>query len=503
MQKNSLVDEVVNVSPESGAISLLTIISYAYLMIEGWNTNGYLAKLCYFKPKKTIENGVVEGEVNVEDLENFSCLQLFKTLKERHGDDIILTHSTWPTSSNEIKSLLDIIELEELGSPKLQTSSKDKMEAASIWAFEKLAAINIKINSNDNSCCFLPTWLAAPKNRNLIESHKTAATKPTIALEQKIGHTLASITIGQGEITYEQSGRNKTILGHGAFGNVYKGFYGSNDVAIKEFRNENLSGDAIQEIRNEAIIANSLKCEFIVKSYGLCEEPYALIMEYMNGNSLFNLLSSKEDFPWNSCYQICLDISKGLKFVHDRDVIHGDLKTSNILLTTKNRAKIADFGGSKLRKPATNSLADSITLFGRRVGGTPNYLAPELLAETIAVDNQILGFTPEAKTTKATDMYSFGLVLTATTTRLEPFVAEMRQIQQGKLKCSEFKDKIITDSLRAKQNPNTPKLFAEVIEQSLFGNYSKRIAIKTAVQKIKKGMQELPKTFSESMILKS
>lgn len=93
------------------------------------------------------------------------------------------------------------------------------------------------------------------------------------------------------------------------------------------------------------------------------------------------------------------DIAQGLRFLHAAtpQVIHGDMKASNVLVDSRFRAKVADFGLSQKRQLAAT--------------GTPFWMAPELLRG-------------ESKNTAASDMYSFGVILYEVFSRKEPYEGE-------------------------------------------------------------------------------
>merc|ERR1712048_74094 len=125
-----------------------------------------------------------------------------------------------------------------------------------------------------------------------------------------------------------------------------------------------------------------------------------LVMEYMDHGSLYDLIHN-ETMPMEGEHilPILRDIAHGLRFLHAAKprVIHGDLKAQNILVDSKFRAKVADFGLSQKRRVGAT--------------GTPYWMAPELLSG-------------ESGNTAASDVYSFGIILYEVYSRKDPYEGE-------------------------------------------------------------------------------
>ncbi len=209
------------------------------------------------------------------------------------------------------------------------------------------------------------------------------------------------------------------LLGKGGFGAVYEGIYQGKPVAIKQLSGH-LSADALAELKREAEIMFQLgiSSEHIVKLIKIClETPYSLVMELMPQGSLYDVLRNGQDLPWQTRYQIAADSAQGLSDLHERKILHRDLKSLNILLRN-GRAKLADFGLAKV-KHETGSQS-SVT-----AKGTVLWMAPEL-------------FDDEPKVTTASDIYSFGMVLWELVTRQLPYakapnpMVAARWIEKGK-----------------------------------------------------------------------
>ena len=126
-----------------------------------------------------------------------------------------------------------------------------------------------------------------------------------------------------------------------------------------------------------------------------------LVMEYMHHGSLYDLLHNRTfELEGETILPILTDISSGMRFLHcaTPPVIHSDLKAANVLIDSRFRAKVADFGLSQKKKVGGG-------------GGTPYWMAPEIL----------LG---ETGNTSSSDVYSFGVVLFEVYSRQDPYEGE-------------------------------------------------------------------------------
>ncbi|KAL1205581.1 putative receptor-like protein kinase [Cardamine amara subsp. amara] len=146
------------------------------------------------------------------------------------------------------------------------------------------------------------------------------------------------------------------VIGKGGSGTVFRGITRDGKLfAVK--RLDNLSLQTETEFQNELQILGGLKSYFLVTLLGYCDEKNHrfLIYEYMPNKSLQELLFNEDGdscLNWERRFSIILDVAKALEFMHfgcDPPVIHGDIKPSNVLLDSEFRAKISDFGLSRVK----------------------------------------------------------------------------------------------------------------------------------------------------------
>jgi len=136
-------------------------------------------------------------------------------------------------------------------------------------------------------------------------------------------------------------------LGEGAAGTVYAGTWQGQRVAIKK-----LPGRHTRAADQEIQLVSRLKHDNVVRYYNMEKDTTAvyLVMELISGGTLFDYIQrefEKSDY-WIMTQKILRDIANGMNYLHEQNIVHGDLKSHNILLRENtNQAVICDFGLSK------------------------------------------------------------------------------------------------------------------------------------------------------------
>ncbi|KAG6634450.1 hypothetical protein CIPAW_12G120000 [Carya illinoinensis] len=164
------------------------------------------------------------------------------------------------------------------------------------------------------------------------------------------------------------------LIGKGSFGDVYKGFdkeY-NKEVAIKVIDLDE-SEDEIEDIQKEISVLSQCRSLYITEYYGsyLHQTKLWIIMEYMAGGSVADLLQSGPPLDEMSIACILRDLLHAIEYLHNEGKIHRDIKAANILLTENGDVKVADFGVSA---QLTRTISRRKTFVG-----TPFWMAPEVI----------------------------------------------------------------------------------------------------------------------------
>ncbi|XP_010488178.1 PREDICTED: chitin elicitor receptor kinase 1-like [Camelina sativa] len=178
-------------------------------------------------------------------------------------------------------------------------------------------------------------------------------------------------------------------IGQGGFGAVYYAELRGEKAAIKK-----MDMEASKQFLAELKVLTHVHHVNLVRLIGYCVEgSLFLVYEYVENGNLGQHLhgSGREPLPWTKRVQIALDSARGLEYIHEHTVpvyVHRDIKSANILIDQNFRAKVADFGLTKLIEVGGTATRGAMGTFG--------YMAPE---------------TIYAQVSAKVDVYAFGVVL--------------------------------------------------------------------------------------------
>lgn len=240
-------------------------------------------------------------------------------------------------------------------------------------------------------------------------------------------------------------------IGEGGMANVYLAYdtYLDRRVAVKVLRGD-LSNDEkfVRRFQREALSASSLSHPNIVEMYDVGEDNgiYYIIMEYIEGKTLKQLIKKRGGLTLSEAIDIMLQITDGISEAHNSYIIHRDLKPQNIMIKEDGTIKITDFGIAM----ALNSTQLTQT---NSVMGSVHYLPPE----------QASG----KGSTIRSDIYSMGILFYELLTGTLPFKGD----NAVEIAIKQMRDEI--PSIR-KKNPNIPQSVENVILKATAKNPKNR-----------------------------
>jgi serine/threonine protein kinase len=182
-------------------------------------------------------------------------------------------------------------------------------------------------------------------------------------------------------------------LGSGAFGKVILMLWNTQEVAVKLINNADQ--DVATETANEARVLAALHHPCVVSLYGIVvDTELALVMEYCSRGTLADYLKNNANTLDDATkLEFALQITSGLAYLHEHDVLHRDIKSSNVMLDRERRCKLIDFGFANVKQTTSYVKVGSV--------GALLWTAPEI----VSADES------GAPYSAATDIYSLGITL--------------------------------------------------------------------------------------------
>uniref|UniRef100_A0ACD5XTH3 Uncharacterized protein n=1 Tax=Avena sativa TaxID=4498 RepID=A0ACD5XTH3_AVESA len=267
----------------------------------------------------------------------------------------------------------------------------------------------------------------------------------------------------------------KQVLGHGGHGTVYKGlFKGDVEVAVKKCMT--IDEQHKKEFGKEMVILSQINHKNIVKLLGCCLEVEVpmLVYEFVPNGTLFHLIHGNHGqcISLSTRLRIAVESADALTYLHSSastPILHGDVKSPNILLDGNHSAKVSDFGASIL---APTDASQFVTL----VQGTCGYLDPEYMQTCYLTDKS--------------DVYSFGVVLVELLTGKIPFNLDAPEKEKSlammfmsAMKENRLAD-ILDDQIKGEDNIEIIEEIAELAKQCLDMCGDNRPSMKEVTEKL-------------------
>ncbi|XP_071690730.1 L-type lectin-domain containing receptor kinase VIII.1-like [Rutidosis leptorrhynchoides] len=200
------------------------------------------------------------------------------------------------------------------------------------------------------------------------------------------------------------------VIGHGAFGTVYRGVLSDSGEVVAVKRCSHSGGQGMSEFLSELSIIGTLRHRNLVRLQGWCHERGEILLVYdlmPNGSLDKALFESKLVLPWIHRSKILMGVASALAYLHqecENQVIHRDVKSSNIMLDEGFNARLGDFG---LARRTEHDKSPDATV----AAGTMGYLAPEYLLT--------------GRASEKTDVFSYGAVVLEVATGRRPIEKEI------------------------------------------------------------------------------
>ncbi|UCG31336.1 MAG: serine/threonine protein kinase [candidate division WOR-3 bacterium] len=251
------------------------------------------------------------------------------------------------------------------------------------------------------------------------------------------------------EIRYVGNYKILDIIGKGGMAKIYTAIQVPlNRVVVVKEMSRSSGVEYRKRFKNEALITAELEHPNIVSIYdyfNIGQTSY-LVMQYVDGLGLSEIIDSEAPLHPAIAATICREICLAVDYAHKNNVIHRDIKPTNVLIAKDGKLKVTDFGVAK------DETARDLTSIGTLIG-TPCYMSPE----------QAVG----KKLTAQSDIFSIGIVLYELVTGKKPFWGDSAEEITSKIRRGKYRSPLWLD-------PHHSFGMARIINKALKKNLNRR-----------------------------
>ncbi|MGY6171845.1 serine/threonine-protein kinase [Candidatus Mycoplasma pogonae] len=205
---------------------------------------------------------------------------------------------------------------------------------------------------------------------------------------------------------------------------------------------------------DEIKILQNLNSPYITEMHDYCfderNEEFYLVLEYVEGEILKDVIERNGGLTNDMALNYIQQIAQGLKTLHEQNIIHRDIKSSNIMVNNANQVKIIDFG------IATYRYTENI-IKNNKIVGSAHYLPPEILKTNILIRESF-------------DIYSFGILMYEMLIGETPFYSDESQLPQEILN-KQVQEKILSLS---KLKNTIPQALSQIVAKATHKDWKQR-----------------------------
>jgi serine/threonine protein kinase len=237
--------------------------------------------------------------------------------------------------------------------------------------------------------------------QTVIKKDRPEVARQTLTTTQEMGRVLEGELLGHFELL--------EFVGGGGMGAVFRAHDTQLNriVAVKVLSREQTDPETLRRFRNEAQSAARLDHENIARVFFVGEDDgwNYIVFEYIEGENIRDLVARRGPLPVAEAINFTIQVAEALEHAYLRDVVHRDVKPSNVLVINNSKAKLVDMGLARLHQveaPEHDLTASGVTL------GTFDYISPEQARDPRGADVR-------------SDLYSLGCTLFFMLTGQAPF----------------------------------------------------------------------------------